>query len=97
MSLTLQNNGNKHGVGHGGPGDFAIVQPRGAGGQTVVTTPLRVKLKPGQSRGYRVKFVVPAGTAAGSYYLAGSLAVGALGDTTAADGMAVSAMPVTVS
>ena len=56
-----------------------------------------MKLKPGQSTSYRVKFVVPAGTAAGSYYLAGSLAVGTLGDTTAADGLAVSAVPVTVS
>jgi hypothetical protein len=40
---------------------------------------------------------VPAGTAAGSYYLAASVAVSALGDPTAADGTAASSMPISVT
>jgi len=96
LSLTLQNNGNVPAAGTAGLTVSLSASSTGTGGQTVATTPLRVKLKAGKSGVYRVRFVVPAGTAAGSYYLAASLAVSALGDTTTADGMAVSGVPISV-
>jgi hypothetical protein len=97
LSLTLQNAGNIPAAGNPRLTISLAASSSGAGGQTVARTSLRgVKLKAGQSKAYRVKFVVPTGTPAGSYYLATSLAVSALGDSNAADGIAVSEMPVVV-
>jgi len=98
LSLTLQNAGNIPAAGNPPLTVSLTTNSSGTGGQTVATTSLRgVKLKAGQSKAYRVKFVVPAGTTAGSYYLAASLGVSALGDPTAADGIAVSSALITVS
>jgi hypothetical protein len=97
LSLTLQNNGNVAVADAAALTVSLSTSSTGAGGSTVATTPLRVKLKAGKSGVYRVRLIVPAGTAAGSYYLAASLAVSILGDTIASDGMAVSAVPITVS
>jgi uncharacterized delta-60 repeat protein len=97
LSLTLQNNGNVPAAGTAPLTISLSPTSTGASGTTVATTPLPVKLKAGKSGIYRMKFTVPAGTAAGSYYLAASLAVSALGDTVAADGMAVSSMPISVT
>ncbi len=97
LILMLQNNGNTAAAGRAGLTVFLSSSQAGSGAQTVATTALRVKLASRQSKAYKVKFAVPAGMTAGSYYLAASLAVSALGDTTAADGMAVSAMPITVT
>jgi hypothetical protein len=98
LSLTLQNTGNIPAAANPPLTVSLSTSSSGTAAQTVATTSLRgVKLKAGQSKAYRVKFVVPAGTTAGSYYLASSLSVSALGDPTAADGIAVSGMPVIVS
>jgi hypothetical protein len=97
LSLTLQNNGNLPATGTAPLTVSLSTSSTGAGGTTIGTTPLHVKLKNGKSGVYRVKLTVPAGTAAGSYYLAASLAVSTLGDPIAADGMAVSATPIIVS
>ena len=55
-----------------------------------------MKLGPGARKTYKVKFALPAGLAAGNYYLSTSLNVSALGDATASDGQAVSASPLVV-
>ena len=56
--------------------------------------PLKVRLKPGQSRAYRVKVAVPMGLAPGSYQLSATLSVGSLGDSNPTDGNAAAAAPL---
>ncbi len=98
LSLTLQDTGNIAAAGTAPLTISLSSSSAGTAGQTAATTSLKgVKLKAAQSKTYRVKFVVPAGTAAGAYYLSVSLGVSALHDPTAADGIAVSSMPITVS
>ena len=96
LSLTLQDTGNILTSGTAALTISLSTDPTGAAGQTVATMPLKVKLKPRQSKSYKVKFTLPAGTTAGTYYVAGSLAVSALHDPTAADGFAVSGTQITV-
>ncbi len=97
LGLTLQNNGDAPVTGTAALTISLSASPSGTNGAVAATMPLRVKLATGRSRAYRVRFRVPRGTAAGSYYVMASLDVSALGDTNSADGMAVSAMPITVS
>jgi len=97
LRLTLQNTGNVPAAGTAGLTISLSTSPSGADSSPVATVPLRVKLWAAKSGAYRVKFRLPSGTAAGSYYLVASLAVGALGDTNTADGVAVSGSPITVT
>jgi hypothetical protein len=97
LGLTLQDTGNVSTAGTAGLIISLSPSPTGAGSNAAATVPLRVKLKAGQAKAYRAKFRLPRGTAAGSYYLVASLDVSALGDPTAADGVAVSAMPIIVT
>jgi len=97
LALTLQNQGNVPAMGTSSMTIAASVDPSGAGGTMLATVPLRVKLKTGASGHYKVKFTVPASLPAGRYYLAVQLNVAALGDDTAADGLAVSASTLTVT
>jgi len=97
VSLTLLNNSNVQVAGKAPLTLSLSTSSTGAGGSTVATTPMRVKLKALAGGTYKARIVVPAGTVAGSYYVAASLAVSALGDLTAADGMAVSATPINVT
>ena len=96
LLLTLQNAGN---IIAAAPPVLMIlgsVDPSG-NGQALSAMPLRLELNPGTFKSYRVKFRLPAGLAANSYYLTASLMISALGDTNTADGMATSITPLTVT
>src|SRR5262249_3513050 len=97
LDLTLDNQGN---VPVGGTATVTIAastQPSGAAATTLATLPVKVKLKPGKSARYKLRFTVPATLPAESYYLSATVDVAALGDDTAADGVAVSASQLTVT
>jgi hypothetical protein len=93
--LTLQNAGNV--IAAGAPTLTILGSVQSASGQALAAVPLHVKLNPGAAKSYRVKFRLPAGLAANSYYLTASLNVAALGDSNAADGMATSITQLTVT
>jgi hypothetical protein len=97
LGMTLQNAGNVPAVGTTTMTISLSTSASGAGGSRASAVSLRVKLMSGQSRTYRVRFAVPRGTAAGIYYVAASVNPIAFGDPVAADGFAVSAMPITVT
>ncbi len=97
LALTLQNQGNVPAMGTPTVTIAASAEPSGTGGTTLATAPLKVKLKPGASGHYKVKFTAPASLPAGRYYLALNLNVAALGDDAAADGLAVSESMLTVT
>jgi len=97
VSLTLQNEGNVLSSGRSVLTILLSSGISGASAQTIATPSLAVKLKVGQLKVYRLKIVVPKSTTAGSYLLSSSLAVSSVGDTIAADGMAVDLTPITVS
>jgi uncharacterized delta-60 repeat protein len=69
-----------------------------AGGSpiTLATLPLKVSLKAGQSKPSAVKFTVPPTVPAGTYTLTADLAVTGFGDGNPTDGIAMSAVPLTV-
>ena len=96
VSLTVTNGGNTAAAGTATL--TVLASPAGGSGAvTLVATPLKVKLKPGAGKAYRVKFTLPSSLAAGSYDLTASLAVGALGDTTASDGTSAGTSPLVVT
>jgi len=96
VSFLVQNAGNQPVAGSANLTISLSTNPSGAGGAAAATVALRVKTKPGQSRPYLLRIRVPKTTPAGNYYVVASLAVSALGDGKAADGIAVSAMPIVV-
>ncbi len=95
LELSLQNGGNIAATGTATMTIVGSVAP--SGGQTLAAVPLHVKLNPGASKSYRVKFRLPAGLSANAYDLTASLNVSALGDINTADGMFAFAMPLTVA
>ncbi len=97
LALTLRNGGNAPTSGSASLTVSLSASDSEANGQIIASMPLRVKLKASQTKIYRVRFAVPKGFAMGSYYLVTSLGVSSPGDTMSADGLAVSATPITVS
>ncbi len=97
LTLSLQNEGNVPASDRAPLTITASADPSGAGGTTLVSVPLRVKLKPGKSKTFKVKLAVPPALPAGRYYLAVSLDVASLGDSDAADGFAVSTSVLSVT
>jgi len=63
---------------------------------TIAMLPLKIKLKAGQSKASTIKFTVPATVPAGTYTLTAALEVTGLGDDSPTDGIATSALPLTV-
>jgi uncharacterized delta-60 repeat protein len=97
LSMTVLNTGNVPVAGTAALTVSLSTSSTGAGGTVIATIPLRVKLKTLSVGTYRAKVVVPAGTAAASYFVVTSLAVSSLGDLTAADGITVSETAIDVS
>ena len=98
LKLTLTNSGNVAAAGTAAVGVTLSTSPTDAGGQVVspAPAPLKVRLNPGKAKTLRVRFTVPAGLAAGTYYLSVSVDVASLGDKAAVDGIAVSTTTLTV-
>ena len=97
LAITLQNAGNEPASGTATLAITASADPSGAAGSAIASVPLKVKLKPTARKTFKVKFTLPADLPAGSYYLAGSVGVAALGDATATDGFAVSTLAIAVT
>ncbi len=96
VEFTLKDTGNVPATGTAPLTISLSTQPAGSNGASVMTGPLRVRLKPGQLKVYKLKVKVPTSTAAGAYYIAVSFDAQALGDHNPADGFGISSQPVTV-
>jgi len=95
LALMLKDTGNETASGTAALTISASTDSSGTGSTDITSVPLDVKLKAGESKTSKLKFAVPA-LPAGRYYLTVSLDVAALGDSTTADGFAVSTLTLTV-
>jgi len=73
LSVTLQDKGNEPASGAAALTVTASTDPSGAGGTPLTSTPLKVKLKPGAAKSYKVRFTAPTALPAGRYYLAATV------------------------
>jgi hypothetical protein len=97
LQITLADTGNEPASGTLRMTVSASPSGSATGGQTVASVPLRLSLKAGQKRPYRVKFALPKDLSPGAYTFSGSLDVSALGDDNPADGEATAASILTVT
>jgi uncharacterized membrane protein len=96
VEFTLQDTGNIPATGTAPVAISLSTQSDGSNPTRIATQRLQARLKPGQSKAYKLKVTAPKSTAAGTYYIAVALDVQALGDDNAADGSGVSSQPLTV-
>ncbi len=97
VELTLTSSGNIAASGTALLSISATAQTNGAASQVIGAASLKVKLKPGMNKTYRIKFTLPKNMAPGSYSLTASLNVSALNDLNAADGISAAITPLSVS
>ncbi|HET6250639.1 MAG TPA: choice-of-anchor tandem repeat GloVer-containing protein [Tepidisphaeraceae bacterium] len=97
LDFTVTNNGNTTAVGTASMAIALSTSPSGSSPQPITGVPVKIKLKPGTTRHFKVRFAIPTALTPAAYYVAGTLDVTALGDTSASDGSAVSATSFTVT
>ncbi len=98
LELSISNTGNQ--TVSGSPILKVSVYSSGSSADSAIELAmvrLRVQLKPGASRLYKVRITLPTTLTGGSYFLSTSLGVDALGDTNPSDGTAVSGSTISVT